>query len=107
MFKKQLIHRVDIHRRISSGTNDLGEPIVTEELQWSDVPCRMVPQTLDFKMFSAGEKHTKIYKAYFEPEVVIQVDDRIVWNGDTFVVKDSHIEWTRKPHHRSCMLEVV
>jgi regulator of RNase E activity RraB len=90
-YESLLNETVDIYTPTIS-SNSLGESIVTMSLSESDIKCRLVPVSAKRLMEMPGKFDDVRYDGYFLDDQVISTDDEVLFDGDTYRVREVYTD---------------
>lgn len=88
IYTSALDDTVDIQTRSVDATNNWGEKSYTWSTEYQDVNCKIFMVTNEEKKEYEGEWEDIKYKIYFEYTQTINVEDRIVYNSNTYEIID-------------------
>ena len=97
-----LIHDVYIQTKTNT-TNSWGESIETWTTPSTTTKCRMSPISNEVRMKSVGRFENVDYEAFFASGTNITTNNRVVYNGNTYMVREAKIDSIG--HHVEVLLQ--
>jgi hypothetical protein len=100
-FTSLLTHTAAIQTNVSS-QNELGEWLLTYTTSSTPFACRMSPITAMERIDPTGRFDDVRYRCFSESSTRISVDNRVVYNGTVYRVKEVILDSSY--HHKSSLL---